>query len=581
MWWALEHRAASASLKKWYSIALTLSFVLVSMLPCLAFFKVAYTLERELLVERAQLNLAADLQARSERVRDRYSGILTSEPKTAFLQRRLTEETLDVYQNIPADTCDTWIPCVEFGSFPRPDGETEENPDPLRTLFREVRPLYDDFAGETWTLLHASSGHPVGDDDELRLTYTYLENEGVEIRSDLPHMGMTTEPLAWIGWVVVVLVVGGGVRVIASKVFLIDIPNPVLRSARLDSPELVCRNRVILGHPFSRKSEALRLRDDVHVLDLPELRRSTESLTSIKLPDDKVIVLDQFEHQIDDWKWTHRKLELVEELVYARRKKKDVRNSNVLIVSSVDQVFYEATGGSGKKQNGAEVEDGAEMESDLDRWTAVLSSFEVLDYQAPTDSSIDNFSGDLRRRLSAAGADSEPPPVPQPMRETLVEVLKSECCATPALRSVATEIADSVPRAPEASRPKPQQLADIIYDRCEAYYRSLWKTCSKGEKLMLIQLAEEGFVNRKNERVLRHLMRKGLIVRTPGLRLMNDSFHRFVLAVRGEEKVEHWEREGAEHGWAAWRGVLITVLLMRFLCASYALLMRFLCWSSS
>ena len=72
------------------------------------------------------------------------------------------------------------------------------------------------------------------------------------------------------------------------------------------------------------------------------------------------------------------------------------------------------------------------------------------------------------------------------------------------------------------------ELYDELARRAGAHYRRLWQTCSKPEKLLLIQLAEEGMVNPGDRASLRELMRKGLIVCEPFPRLMNESFRSFV-----------------------------------------------------
>ena len=579
-WQRVAEWGSATSLKS-YLIALTMAFVLVSVLPTIGFFKVAYVLERELMAERSQVRLARALEARSERVRARYASIKTERPtneaaeadpagisKSGFLERRLHTDRLDTYDgNALSRTgksrlCDAWIPCVRFGVVAldadrSPEGsgtgqEKEPFEDPVRTLFRTIRPLYNEFAEETWTLLHEASLSPRREGDELKLRHQYLNDTGVEITSVLSDMVFPFQPLFGVGWLVFILGIYGGVRLIARKVFLIDIPVPSPRRAQLDSEQMVHRNLFILGHPFSKKSDLLKSRQDVHVLDLADVARSDEMPDPASLPADKIIGVDQFEYEIDNPPWNRKKLELLEELVYSRRKREDVPNSSVLVVSSVDPVFYAATGGSGK------VHEDVDSGDDLDRWAGVMSSFEVVDYAEQAKPGIDKILTDFSRKMAAVG--DRPGGAPDVKTQNrLREILHSECSSTVALRHVATEIVDSLPQGASL---RSKELTDLIFDRCEAYYRSLWASCSKAEKLMLVQLAEEGLVNRKNERVLRHLMRKGLIVRTPRLRLMNDTFQRFVLAVRGEEDVQQWEEEGGRQGWVLWRGVLVTVLVM-------------------
>ncbi len=53
-----------------------------------------------------------------------------------------------------------------------------------------------------------------------------------------------------------------------------------------------------------------------------------------------------------------------------------------------------------------------------------------------------------------------------------------------------------------------------------------------------------------------------MIDRRPRLTLLNETFRRFVLDVKEEERdFTKWEQEHAAQGWAAWRGALIVVLV--------------------
>lgn len=55
-------------------------------------------------------------------------------------------------------------------------------------------------------------------------------------------------------------------------------------------------------------------------------------------------------------------------------------------------------------------------------------------------------------------------------------------------------------------------------------------------------------------------MRRGLIVREPGLRLMNESFRRFVLSESHPDQVVAW-RKGARSSWDTLKGPLLMGLM--------------------
>src|SRR5205809_384076 len=129
--------------------------------------------------------------------------------------------------------------------------------------------------------------------------------------------------------------------------------------------------------------------------------------------------------------------------------------------------------------------------------------------------------------------------------------LRRECKPTARLRNIGMEIA-ALPHRADLNR---EELVLEVLERARAYYRALWATCSREEKLALFDLAQDGFVNARSM-VLRRLLEKELILRDPDLQLMNKSFRRFVRESESLEKVSSlWE--GAWSPWPAVRRTLI------------------------
>jgi hypothetical protein len=75
-----------------------------------------------------------------------------------------------------------------------------------------------------------------------------------------------------------------------------------------------------------------------------------------------------------------------------------------------------------------------------------------------------------------------------------------------------------------------EQLLDEIGERTEDYYSVLWRTCTPNEQLVLMQIAQTGLVNGKTRKDVRRLLARGLLRRDPQMRLMNETFRRFVFA---------------------------------------------------
>jgi hypothetical protein len=142
--------------------------------------------------------------------------------------------------------------------------------------------------------------------------------------------------------------------------------------------------------------------------------------------------------------------------------------------------------------------------------------------------------------------------------ELLVSAFRHECEPDPTLRLIGSKILeDLTPRATIT----PGQLVDEFLDRARPYYHTLWSSCSTAEKLVLIQLAKEGLINPYCRPVLRELLRKRLIVRSGGLRLMNESFRRFVLSVDVPKAILDREHE-AKGGWRTLKIMLWPILLI-------------------
>ena len=82
--------------------------------------------------------------------------------------------------------------------------------------------------------------------------------------------------------------------------------------------------------------------------------------------------------------------------------------------------------------------------------------------------------------------------------------------------------------------------------RADPYHRWLLDQQSESEKLLLVQLAQEGLVNPNNREVALELIRKGLIVRRWGLlKIQNEEFAMFLRHAVSPSTTERWETEEA------------------------------------
>jgi hypothetical protein len=110
--------------------------------------------------------------------------------------------------------------------------------------------------------------------------------------------------------------------------------------------------------------------------------------------------------------------------------------------------------------------------------------------------------------------------------------------------------------------PTRRAVLDHILEQVRPYYVSKWQACSAAEKLLLIQLVEEGYANPKQAEVVRKLRKDGLVRLDPVLRPMNQSFALFVSANTEPEQVR--KQEHAQRGlrWSLVRTLLVAALLV-------------------
>ena len=91
------------------------------------------------------------------------------------------------------------------------------------------------------------------------------------------------------------------------------------------------------------------------------------------------------------------------------------------------------------------------------------------------------------------------------------------------------------------------ELVRTIRARAMAYYQLIWTSCTRSEKLVLIQLAQEGFVTTQSTDVVAPLIAKGIIVERPTPAIFNLTFRDFLIDIERDDVVQRWER-GEGHG---------------------------------
>jgi hypothetical protein len=233
-----------------------------------------------------------------------------------------------------------------------------------------------------------------------------------------------------------------------------------------------------------------------------DLARQTpgECGRSIDLLDPKenhVVLIDHFDVRLDDAKAARAKLDLL-----ARLDKRD--EIAVVLLCDVEPVSFLGASADGT-ENGAST-----AASDVSRWADALRSY----YTSC--------------------------------------VLPGEPASTGACGVLGRPLAEALRR-----RVREQQEES----RGAGRHWRVWNQLTRPEKLALVQLAEEGFLNPKVPEVARSLMQRGLIRRDPVFRIADRGFPEFVKGVESSATVKAWEKEGARSSWAKLRPALMLLLV--------------------
>jgi hypothetical protein len=253
---------------------------------------------------------------------------------------------------------------------------------------------------------------------------------------------------------------------------------------------------------------------DVEVIDIRNLassKRWRERSDEAKRQPDRKLIVENFDWEIESPEVNKQRLLFIDRLMAA--------SQNIVLVSSTDPFLFLTNDPT---------------DSDALHWAAILRRF---------------------RRINLAAEQSWPDG--DGLKRDLPELWK-ECHVRPELHPIAEEIRNT--SSPEVL--DWEAVVCEVLDRATGYYSLLWKSCTEEECFVLVSLAEGGAANPKNKVGLRQLLRKGLIVRDPQVRIMNESFRRFILTQSFDTMREVWSVRAASSGWGKARGALATGLVV-------------------
>jgi hypothetical protein len=544
-----------------YALMGSVLLILSGVVPGIAFVVRAHELQVESYVKHRQLRLAHALNSRMGALVQKFSEPERAETREAFVARaRVGEfEDVDLYYDFFYGTR------VEpTGAVAAKDshGGTHSDGDLVLSILEEYMPYYTEFSVEMRELLHerAADGSWASvrmPSRELELTIPkYSPDKALTVRStlpswrpapsreDAPARGETRA--AQITLVAVAPMIGIGFAGLAyaivafalRRVFLSQVAEPLWASGRLaatsgDNLFVLCDPAVMEAQ--IRGASPLNLGPIVRS-DTPEAEWRRALIHIDRGDGDRAILIPDLDAELDNVEAMQRKFALLEELV-------DNPTRTVVVLS---QTPLPVLNDSIPREPGSSGADRA-------RFERIHKAFVVLDWRdVPNDAPpVDVLIEDplppgwrtWAKRLSPARWR------PADRLRTSEALLAREGRPNLFLRRICDDIRRSQPyRSDWLSR---EQVFDEIEERASGYYRRVWNACSDDEKIVLTHIAQQGLANAASRRVVRRLLVRGLLFKDPGLRLMNDTFTRFVssalcrteaVRLEGEAEPSTWDR---------------------------------------
>ncbi len=107
----------------------------------------------------------------------------------------------------------------------------------------------------------------------------------------------------------------------------------------------------------------------------------------------------------------------------------------------------------------------------------------------------------------------------------------------------------------------PEKIIIKIQETAQEYYETLWLSCTKNEKLLLDDIADNLLLNDKNVKVIKTLSAKGFLKKGVSIRLVNQSFRNYINIKCDEDEEKEYLQVRKKGNWAKYRAPLILVLL--------------------
>ena len=534
-----------SSFRKNYVMALASLILLISALPAISMFKITFDSEVQLWT-RQQLNHLVD----------------SIEEQKQFFPKNETEEIGNFKIQFVNDK-----PFLEDSTI------SKSNQAWFRGFMSSIRPAYNELShtlsstNEKILQNNSIQWRVIGDS----LTVT---KNGIKLKAEMNRFkfvfsfsskrAMLILIIGGLGFVVILLLL---TSLISREVVLLNVEDPVRLDAKYLSSGELNKDLVVIGPPRTGKSKLFNAKKKMEFVDLALFSNAVDLYSVMPKKEANTLVLDHFEHKIEDPQWTNAKLDLL-----LRVRKSRIQNlSQIVVVSTSDplELIHKHHNGSaeimknGISQNGVQNEIEAQKNgtnhSSISIWEKEFSSFIRVHYSNPGNpKEFKKFLKQKKKGVGTAGHKINSDQLCENLKE-LCAIIKEECLPMLFLQ----DIGKNIVKLNGFHELSPDELKSLILEWAEPYYRSIWQASSIEEKLMLSHLAREGFVNfdTKKPKTLRGLLRNGLVVRDPELRLMNKSFKDFLLSPKIRDEVNMLVLQEGASTWEKMKVPLVTLLI--------------------